>query len=288
MSSKMDVTEQVSQEVPVPVAVTAAAPSIQASLTTTEKMNTSVDEGDEKTEFKIKEDDDVEPTSDPYFYHSRTLIEAGDVVIIYQTRDSITAITVTPGQLFHTKYGKYQHTDFIGRPFGSRVFSPPPFPGFLHVLRPTPELWTLSLPHRTQILYMPDIAFISAQLRVMPGRTIIEAGTGSGSMSHSLAQQLGKTGKLWSFEYHATRYEKAMVEFEEHGLGGGKKRRKVAKEENKGEDVVVEGENPVKQEAEGQDEWRSTVRLQHRNVCKEGFGDEAKEADAGESKPPPL
>lgn len=98
--------------------------------------------------------------------------------------------------------------------------SPPPQPGYVHLLRPTPELWTLSLPHRTQIVYLPDISFITNELRVRPGSRVIEAGTGSGSMSHSLARTIGfgegseeewTSGlKLFSFEYHATRYEKAL------------------------------------------------------------------------------
>lgn len=98
--------------------------------------------------------------------------------------------------------------------------SPPPQPGYVHLLRPTPELWTLSLPHRTQIVYLPDISFITNELRIRPGCRVIEAGTGSGSMSHSLARTIGcgeataeewsDGPKLFSFEYHATRYEKAL------------------------------------------------------------------------------
>ena len=49
--------------------------------------------------------------------------------------------------------------------------------GFVHVLRPTPELWTLALPYRTQILYAADIAFVSAWLGVRPGSRVAEAGT---------------------------------------------------------------------------------------------------------------
>ena len=86
------------------------------------------------------------------------------------------------------------------------------------MLKPTPELWTLALPHRTQILYLPDIAFITSYLNVLPGSKVIEAGTGSGSFSHSLVRTVGKTGKVYSFEYHQERFEKAKLEFERHGL----------------------------------------------------------------------
>ena len=48
--------------------------------------------------------------------------------------------------------------------------------GFVFLLHPTPELWTLCLPHRTQILYIADISFISTYLDMKPGSTVIESG----------------------------------------------------------------------------------------------------------------
>lgn len=89
------------------------------------------------------------------------------------------------------------------------MHSPHPHPGYVHLLRPTPELWTLSLPHRTQILYNPDISYISMQLGIRPGVRVVEAGTGSGSMTHALSRSVGSRGKVFSFEYHSTRCEKA-------------------------------------------------------------------------------
>ncbi|OCF43427.1 tRNA (adenine-N(1)-)-methyltransferase catalytic subunit TRM61 [Kwoniella heveanensis CBS 569] len=168
-------------------------------------------------------------------FHSRPTIEEGDLVIVYMARDNMNAIVVTPGEEFHNKYGRYAHTDFIGQKFGSKLHSPPPHSGYLHLLRPTPELWTLSLPHRTQILYLPDISYITMRLGVRVGGKVMEAGTGSGSMTHSLSRTVGPAGTVMSFEYHQPRYEKALEEFESHGL--------------------------------------SNVTLQHRNVCKDGFGD---------------
>jgi tRNA A58 N-methylase Trm61 len=38
------------------------------------------------------------------------------------------------------------------------------------------ELWTLALPHRTQILYMADISLIIFELDIKPGSIVIEAG----------------------------------------------------------------------------------------------------------------
>lgn len=43
--------------------------------------------------------------------------------------------------------------------------------GWVHILAPTPELWTQVLRHRTQILYAADIAMICAFLELRPGCT---------------------------------------------------------------------------------------------------------------------
>jgi tRNA methyltransferase complex GCD14 subunit len=83
---------------------------------------------------------------------------------------------VSSGKDFNSKFGVYRHSDFIGLPYGSKVGSRTGR-GFIHILRPTPELWTMALPHRTQILYLADIAFISSWLDIKPGSKVIEAGT---------------------------------------------------------------------------------------------------------------
>lgn len=119
-------------------------------------------------------------------------VSAGDTVIIWlvssfystyviphvpcQTRDLIQPLVVTPGKDFNTKFGNFRQADFVGVPYGSKVASRTGR-GFLLILRPTPELWTLALPHRTQILYLADIAFITSYLNIKKGSRVIEAGT---------------------------------------------------------------------------------------------------------------
>ncbi|KAJ7143578.1 tRNA methyltransferase complex subunit Cpd1 [Mycena crocata] len=160
-------------------------------------------------------------------------IAAGDTVIIWLTREVIQHLVVTPGKDFNSKFGNYRHSDFIGMPYGSKVGSRSG-KGFIHVLRPTPELWTLALPHRTQILYIADISFITSYLDIRRGSRVIEAGTGSGSFSHSVARSIGASGHLWSYEFHEARAKKAREEFAQHGMS----------------DIVT---------------------LTHQNVCKDGF-----------------
>ena len=72
----------------------------------------------------------------------------------------------------------------------------------------TPELWTLSLTHRTQILYGIDIATVCSYLNLRPGGIVIESGTGSGSLTVSLARTVGIGGHVNTFEFNADRATK--------------------------------------------------------------------------------
>lgn len=112
--------------------------------------------------------------------------------------------------------------------------------GFIHLLPPTPENWTSSLPHRTQVVYTPDYSYILHRIRARPGTSLIEAGAGSGSFTHASSRAVfsgsatAKSGKVWSFEFHAQRHEKLQEEIIAHGL-------------------------------------ENTVQITHRDVCEEGF-----------------
>lgn len=99
--------------------------------------------------------------------------------------------------------------------------------GFLYLLRPSPELWTLALPHRTQILYAPDMSFITLQLALGPGSRVIEAGTGSGSFTHFLARTVGREhqwrgGRGWKGDGQEEEDRDAR---DGSGAGRGKKRK---------------------------------------------------------------
>lgn len=149
------------------------------------------------------------------FVEYSELIQEGDVVIIFMGHDSMMPIKVQSGAQTQTRYGVIRHSsDLIGQLFGSKVTCSKG--GWVYVLHPTPELWTINLPHRTQILYMTDIANITLMLELKPGSVVCESGTGSGSLSHSILRTIAPTGHLHTVEFHSQRAEKAMEEFKEH------------------------------------------------------------------------
>lgn len=114
---------------------------------------------------------------------TRDEIEEGDTVVIYLSPQSMYPIKVTKQSLskkgevidnvFQTSYGALQVRDLIGKKFGHKIqFSS----GWGYVLKLTPELWTLTLPHRTQILYTPDISVILMNLELKAGSVVVESG----------------------------------------------------------------------------------------------------------------
>ncbi|KAJ2160026.1 tRNA (adenine-N(1)-)-methyltransferase catalytic subunit trm61 [Coemansia sp. RSA 552] len=151
------------------------------------------------------------------FHEYKDVVEDGDQVILYVTPETMYSITVTADGMFNFKFGNFKHADMIGVKYGGKVYSHDKR-GFVYLLHPTPALWTQVVPHRTQILYLPDISFISLYLDLRPGKVVIESGTGSGSFSHSIARTIAPTGHLYTYEYHELRAAAAKKEFEEHGL----------------------------------------------------------------------
>ncbi|TNN66978.1 tRNA (adenine(58)-N(1))-methyltransferase catalytic subunit TRMT61A [Liparis tanakae] len=151
------------------------------------------------------------------FVEYSDLIQEGDVAVVYLGPESMMPVKVKKGAQTQTRYGVIRHSsDLIGRRYGSKVTCSKG--GWVYVLHMTPELWTVNLPHRTQILYTTDIATITMMLELKPGSVVCESGTGSGSLSHAILRSIAPSGHLHTVEFHQQRAEKAEEEFREHGV----------------------------------------------------------------------
>ncbi|XP_075554902.1 tRNA methyltransferase 61 [Dermacentor variabilis] len=166
------------------------------------------------------------------FLSHGNIAQAGDTCVVYCTFAHMYSLKLACGEVFQTKYGALKHDDVIGRAYGTKVQCSR---GYVYVLRATPELWTLTLPHRTQIVYTRDISLVTLQLDLKPGSVVCEVGTGSGSMTHALARTVAPNGHVYTFDFHEHRAQVAQKEFQEHGLD-------------------------------------SVVTSAHRDVCQDGFG----------------
>lgn len=151
------------------------------------------------------------------FYSYKDTIAEGDLVLAFVSRGLVKPLTVSKGECLNTRFGSFKHDDMIGQKYGVQMGGVKG-KGFVHLLHPSPELWTISLPHRTQIVYTPDSSYIVQRLGVTAGSRVIEAGTGSASFSHAFARTVGTEGRLFTYEFHEPRFLEAQKELAEHGL----------------------------------------------------------------------
>jgi tRNA (adenine57-N1/adenine58-N1)-methyltransferase catalytic subunit len=178
--------------------------------------------------------------------HSQYVAREGDVIIVQERYDSVTHIVLEANGVLHNRYGRFLHSDVIGRALGFRwdAVGRPGGPqgrscrGFVYALAPTPTLWSLAMHHRTQVVYPHDSAVISLYLDLKPGSILVESGTGAGSASIAFARVVAPHGRVLSFEFHKERAAAAESEF--HGLGLSSIIKVHA-----GHDVLREGFGPV-------------------------------------------
>ena len=144
--------------------------------------------------------------------HART----GDLIQLVGLRHKHFIITLTPGAELHTHRGIVKHDDLIGKSWGSQVFSHLGSPFFL--LQPALADLLVDLPRNTQIMYPKDIGFILISMGVGPGQRVIEAGTGSGSMTIALAYAVGAQGRVYSYEQRQEMLNLAQKNLQRLGL----------------------------------------------------------------------
>jgi len=127
-----------------------------------------------------------------------THTQVGDIVQLVGLRHKHFIFPLSTGGSFHTHRGIVKHDDLIGLPWGSQVFSHLGSPFFL--LQPALGDILIDLPRNTQIMYPKDIGYILVTMGVGEGQQVMEAGTGSGSMTIALAYAVGTSGRVISYE----------------------------------------------------------------------------------------
>lgn len=147
------------------------------------------------------------------------IIKEGDLIVIQEAFGKLNFVYAKAGDIYSNRNGHFHHNDFIGKPFGCKVRSRSHSGfGFCYMLKPTAELWTRSLNHRTQIVHELDQSQIIYQLYLRPGMVVVESGTGSAAVSYSILRTIAPTGYLHTYEFNEHRCETARMEFQKHGL----------------------------------------------------------------------
>jgi len=139
-------------------------------------------------------------------------LEEGERALLLDRKGRRYLITLRAGAQFHTHSGYVEHDLIVGAPEGTRVFSSAGSP-FVAV-RPTLADFILKMPRGAQVVYPKDIGSILVTADIYPGATVLEAGTGSGSLTLALLRGVGERGRVITYEVRQDFAERARANIE--------------------------------------------------------------------------
>lgn len=119
---------------------------------------------------------------------------------------------------WHTGDGVLSMSDVAAAPYGSEVCTSRGVP--FHLQKPSLYDLIKGIKRQTQIIYPKDIAYICMRLGVGNGRTVIEAGSGSGGLTTALSWFSGPDGHVHSFEAREEFHKLAARNLAWAGVGG--------------------------------------------------------------------
>ncbi len=125
-------------------------------------------------------------------------IKQNSHVLFYYNRSKKWLMPITRGDVLHTHIGVLNHSDAIGKEYGSRLTTNKS--KYVYLLRPTLYDYTMKLQHGTQIVYPKELGYIVARAGIGSGQKILEVGTGSGSLTSFVANVVRPRGHVYSFD----------------------------------------------------------------------------------------
>jgi tRNA (adenine57-N1/adenine58-N1)-methyltransferase len=148
-------------------------------------------------------------------------LQAGERVLLVDGRGRRYLVLLGSGKRFHFHLGSIDHDELIGHPEGIKVRSTSG--ATLLAFRPTLADFTLKMRRGAQVVYPKDVGLILVYADIFPGATVVEAGTGSGSLTLALAQSVGEAGLVISYEIRADHHDTAAANITEWFEGAGGK-----------------------------------------------------------------
>ena len=145
-----------------------------------------------------------------------SLAKEGDVVLLVSSDRKHYLIRLRPNDAWFSHHGSILHNDIIGRPLG-RTLHTQDGTAYL-ALEPSTHDLLHELPRASQIIYSKDAAEIVMRLSLYPGRTVVEAGTGSAGLTLVMARAVMPTGRIYTYETRPESFDMARNNLDELGL----------------------------------------------------------------------
>lgn len=148
-----------------------------------------------------------------------TVIQDGDLIFIVHDKRRQWVRKVQAKQQFHCDRGFLRFDDIIGKPFGE-TFLLQPNNHKVALLNPLPGDIISHMKRQSQIIYPEDIGLILTYSGIHLGSKVIEAGTGSGTVSSVLGMFCGNSGKVNTFDIREIALDQARKNIAQMGADG--------------------------------------------------------------------
>jgi tRNA (adenine57-N1/adenine58-N1)-methyltransferase len=136
----------------------------------------------------------------------------GDLVLLVDRRGRRYLITLEAGAQFHSHHGPISHETIIGVEEGAEVDTS--LGRKYRAVRPTLADYILKMPRGAQVIYPKDLGSIIIEADIFPGARVLEAGTGSGSLTLTLLRAVGPKGTVHTFDVREDFHTKALSNIE--------------------------------------------------------------------------
>lgn len=125
-------------------------------------------------------------------------ISEGDTVTIWIDSKRVYLIKVKKGGQFSTDKGNIKFDEILGKEYGSFITLSSGSKAYLLIPSLTDMYFGLRRP--TQVMYPKDLGYVIFSSGIKPGDVVVEAGTGSGFLTATLAHFVGDSGKVYTYE----------------------------------------------------------------------------------------
>jgi tRNA (adenine57-N1/adenine58-N1)-methyltransferase len=142
--------------------------------------------------------------------------QAGDLAMLVARDHKHFILRLEAGAELQTHRGVVRHDGMIGSDWGSMIQSH--LGSRFYLVQPSLHDILLSIRRSSQIIFPKDLGYILLRLSVGPGKTVVEAGTGSGALTTALAWAVGPTGRVISYDRRADMQELAARNLRRVGM----------------------------------------------------------------------